>query len=181
MRMCIIANSNKSAVNEVTKKYADAILKYAQNYNAEILNGGCNGIIEYVNNKIDKSNILNKIFSPAFNSDEHFDLYKYFNKNLNYIYENNIGMSLNYRFVDRSMVMIEQSDYVFVFFGMWGTLSELTFATMFGKKIVFLLEDNKKYLLDIYNVMTNINNYDYKEKIYIINSPEELNRFLENF
>ena len=179
-RISIIANSNNASVNDINKRYADLILEYAQNSDSIIMNGGCNGIIEYINNKIEKNNIRNKIFSPAINDEEQKEIYKYTLNNLMCIYEHSDDYSLNYRFVDRSMKMIEESDWVFVFYGMWGTLSELTFATMFGKNIVFVVEEGRVQLLNVYNIVSTINNYNYNEKVYIVNTYEDMMKLLKD-
>lgn len=180
MYLGIIANSNPKSVTEKAKKYSHLILKYAKENNHTILNGGCNGIIEYINTSCEKNNIAFNIYSPALNLDEHKELYNYTLNSCKYIFEKDHEKHLNYRFLSRSLPLVYNSDVVFVFYGMWGTLSELVLATMMGKKIVFLLEDNKHQLKDVYNLISSYNNFNYNETAYFVNTITELDNLLNN-
>ena len=180
MKIAIIGNSNANAVTENAITYADMIVDYLSKNNGTLVDGGCNGIIEYANKLAEEKKIELELYSPATNLANHTQIYDYECKSAKYIFEKDENKSLNFRFINRSLPLVECADVVFTFYGMWGTLSELVFATMLGKKIVFLLEENKEHLKKVYDFVAEYNNFDYQEKIFVVNNPKELENLLKN-
>lgn len=180
MNICVIGNSNNKVVTNKTKEFADVIIEYILKNNHNLFSGGCNGIIEYINNCLCKKNKTVTFYSPAFDAKSHNTTYNLnFDKNVDYIFEQDKSKHLSYRFINRSLKMIENSDVIVCFYGMWGTLYELTFAVMLGKKIIFVCEENKNLMVEIYQNVSKLNKYNYNETAFFADSSQNLKSCLE--
>ena len=184
--ICVIGHANEISVNENNSKWADVIVEWIYKNNFRLTTGGCIGIPEIVAKKLLKMGGKVLAYSPARNERENITEYGFSTNQgmeMKYLVGNN--SSKNARFLYRSIDLIEDADLVICFKGTWGTLSEIVFAVMCGKKILFLNIDNDNNdLKKIYEIMQNINLTDWNEKFIEINSIEklkiELNMF-ENF
>jgi len=179
LKLAIIGHSSNNSVTECAKLYANALVDFVNHHDCILCSGGCNGIIEYVNNAISlKDKIL--YYSPCKTLAEHNELY---HLNMSDVTSNciddNISKDLNYNFIYRSLEMINDVDVVICFYGTWGTLGELDFAVMLGKKIIFVNENNRNQMLEIYKTIDNLSEYEYNERVYTPNTIEEFRQTLE--
>lgn len=182
-KICVIGHANNISVNEKNTKWADIIADWTVKNNYTATTGGCIGIPELFANKIIEKGGKVLAYSPAFNIEEHITAYGFGeNKNIKMRYLQPSKSSENARFLIRSIDLIEEADLVVCFKGTWGTLSEIVFAVMCSKPILFLnIDGDNKVLKQIYDLMKTINLYDWKEKVVEIRSEEELKKVLEKF
>ena len=104
------------------------------------------------------------------------------NKNIKMRYLKPSKASKNAKFLYRSVDLVDEADLVICFKGTWGTLSELVFAVMCSKKILFLnIDGDNETLKEIYNLMQKINLYNWHESFIEVNSISKLKEELEKF
>lgn len=178
-KIAIIGHSSKNSLNDNACSYADEIIKFIEKYNIVCCSGGSNGAVEYINTKLNKDKCDVVYFSPCKDINEHNKLYNLKPDNVRSYHYNNIKDNINYGFIYRSLELIQHVDLVICFYGTWGTLAELCFAVMLGKKIIFVLEKDRVQLKDIYQMINKINEYDYHEHVDFVFSKQELINCLE--
>jgi len=178
LNITVIGHTSKNSITPMAKQYAEKIINFIKKYDYVCCSGGCNGIIEYINTKLHDNGNSIKYYSPCKSFDEHNTLYNLSLQNANSVHFDNDN-DLNYNFIYRSLELIKDSDIVICFYGTWGTLGELDFAVMLGKTIIFVEEPNRTQLLNMYNTITSLSEYNYNEKVYVTKSDNELEQILE--
>lgn len=181
--ICVIGHANNISVTDETKKLANIVTNWILKNNFRATTGGCIGIPELVANAVSerKGHVL--AYSPAIDVLEHITEYGFAeNKNIEMRYLKGSTASKNARFLIRSIDLVEEADLVVCFNGTWGTLSEIVFAVMCGKQILFLnVNKNNETLKKVYELMEGINLTDWGNKFVEVTSEEQLQQELEKF
>ena len=182
-KICVIGHANNISVNEKNTKWAEIIADWTVKNNYIATTGGCIGIPELFANKVVEKGGKVLAYSPALDVSEHITEYGFAeNKNIEMRYLKPTKASKNARFLIRSIDLVEEADLVVCFKGTWGTLSEIVFAVMCSKQIVFLnIDGDNNVLKQVYDLMDSINLFDWKEKVVEINTEKELKKVLEKF
>lgn len=178
LKLGVIGHSSANSVTPKAVQFSEKIIEFIKKYNCTCYSGGCNGIIEHINNKLHADGNKVKYYSPCKTLDEHNKLYNLSQLNVESAHFET-GDDLNYNFIYRSLELIKDSDVVICFYGTWGTLGELDFAVMLGKTIIFVEESNRCQLYDIYKIIDGLSEYNYNEKVYVAKDPDELGSILE--
>lgn len=181
--ICVVGHANNISINEKNTKWAKAVADFVLENNYQLTTGGCIGIPELVANDVAArgGNVL--AYSPGFNASEHVTDFGFAeNKNIKMRYLKPSKASKNAKFLYRSVDLVDEADLVICFKGTWGTLSELVFAVMCSKKILFLnIDGDNETLKEIYSLMQKINLYNWHESFIEINSISKLKEELEKF
>ena len=182
-KICVVGHANNISINEKNKEWAKVISKFIVDNNYQLTTGGCIGIPELVANYVIEmgGNVL--AYSPGTSPNEHITEFGFAeNKNIKMRYLKETDSGKNAKFLIRSVDLVEDADLILCFKGTWGTLSELVFAVMCSKKILFLnIEKDNETLKEIYYLMKKINLYEWNEQFIEINSLEESNKELNKF
>ena len=181
--ICVVGHANNISINEENKKYAKIIADYVIENNYQLTTGGCIGLPELVANEVAERGGKVLAYSPGFNASEHVTDFGFAeNKNITMRYLKPSKATKNAKFLYRSVDLVDEADLVICFKGTWGTLSELVFAVMCSKKILFLnIDGDNETLKQIYNLMQKINLYDWHEKFIEVESTKKFKEELEKF
>lgn len=182
-KICVIGHANNISVNKKNTKWAETIANWTVKNNYIATTGGCIGIPELFANKVIEKGGKVLAYSPAYDVKEHITAYGFAeNKNTEIRYLQPTDSTENARFLIRSIDLVEEADLVFCFKGTWGTLSEIVFAVMCSKQIIFLnIDGDNKVLKQIYDLMDSINLREWNEKVVEVKTEKELKKVLEKF
>lgn len=182
-KICVVGHANNISINEENKKWAKVVADYVVENGYQLTTGGCIGIPELVANYVVEMGGDVLAYSPGTSVNEHITEFGFAeNKNIKMRYLKETGASKNAKFLIRSVDLVEDADLVVCFKGTWGTLSELVFAVMCSKKILFLnIDKDNETLKQVYQLMQKINLYEWNEKFIEVDSIEKLKNELEKF
>lgn len=181
--ICVIGHANNTSVNETNSKWADVLVEWCLKNNHQLTTGGCVGIPEIVANKMFERGGKVLGYSPGVDENEHITEFGFSgNKDIKMRYIKPTNASRNAKFLIRSIDLIDDADLVVCFRGTWGTLSEIVFAVMCSKQILFLnIDGDNNVLKEIYDLMQTINLYDWHEKFVEVKSIEKFKEELEKY
>lgn len=155
----------------------DKFASFCENNNIMILTGGCSGYPFIIGEKCIKKNVKVVGYSPAKNEREHVEVFRHPQDGCSsfiYLFDNE--KSINYRFLARSLPLINNSDIVIALGGNWGTLFEIITGVICGKKIIIWQGFGGicDMFNSIYDKMSKECHYDYGECISYVKSVDEI-------
>lgn len=182
-KICVIGHEKAVSATPATKEYAQIVSQWIIDNNFQATTGGCTGIPELVSSFVSKNGGNVKAYSPAFDLEEHKEVYGFREmENVEMQYLSRSNSSLGARFLIRSINLVEEADLVVCFNGTWGTLSEIVFAIMCAKQILFLnIEGANNTLKKVYDLMEAINLKPWHQTLVEVTSKQQLKEELEKF